>query len=166
MALTRAEDRLCLCGYRRKSRASEDSWYEICRRLLGKIGEEKQDGSIVYRTEQQIEAGKKDTVQPVKLRRPEFSWLSEPAPEEDPLSKPFTPSRPDDEDDVALVSPIGPNGKSRYRRGQVIHKLLQFLPDVRQADKAEVIAGFLEKNVPELPVGGEAENFRRSFAAS
>lgn len=150
VALTRAEDRLCLCGYRRKSRASEDSWYEICRRLLGKIGEEKQDGSIVYRTEQQIEARKKDTVQPVKLRRPEFSWLSEPAPEEDLLSKPFTPSRPDDEDDVALVSPIGPNGKSRYRRGQVIHKLLQFLPDVRQADKMEVIAGFLEKNVPEL----------------
>ena len=78
------------------------------------------------------------------MPRPEFSWISQAAPEEDALSRPYTPSRPDD-DEQALASPLGENGNSRYRRGRLIHKLLQFLPDVRSADKRQVVRDFLAK---------------------
>ena len=144
VALTRAEDRLCICGYRKKSKVSEESWYELCRRCFTGISEEKSDGTLVYETAQRLPAERKNEAVVKELQRPVFGWINEPAPEEGALSKPYTPSRPDDEEQP-LTSPIGDNGNSRYRRGRLIHKLLQFLPDVRTADKRQVIYDFLTK---------------------
>ena len=144
VALTRAEDRLCICGYRKKSKVSEESWYELCRCCFTGISEEKSDGTLVYETAQRLPAERKNEAVVKELQRPVFGWINEPAPEEGALSKPYTPSRPDDEEQP-LTSPIGDNGNSRYRRGRLIHKLLQFLPDVRTADKRQVIYDFLTK---------------------
>ena len=106
--------------------------------------EEKSDGTLVYETAQRLPAERKNEAVVKELQRPVFGWINEPAPEEGALSKPYTPSRPDDEEQP-LTSPIGDNGNSRYRRGRLIHKLLQFLPDVRTADKRQVIYDFLTK---------------------
>ena len=144
VALTRAEDRLCICGYRKKNKASDESWYELCRRCFAGISEKKSDGTLVYEKAQQLTVKENEPPAEKELPRPVFSWISQAAPEEDALSRPYTPSRPDD-DEQALASPLGENGNSRYRRGRLIHKLLQFLPDVRSADKRQVVRDFLAK---------------------
>lgn len=150
VALTRAEDRLCICGYRKKNKPKDESWYEICRRNLAQIGSEVAEGEIHYELAQQIEPKKVEISAAKELIRPNFPWLEQDAPEEDPLAKPYTPSRPDEDEDVAMVSPLSEDGSNRYRRGQIIHKLLQFLPDVHSADKGAIIREFLAKNAPEL----------------
>lgn len=145
VALTRAEDRLCVCGYRRKNKAAEDSWYEICKRTFAGICEEKEDGALVYETTQKVAVSFRDNSETRVFKRPNFEWLYEPAAEENPLAKPFTPSKPDDEEEEVFASPIGENGTNRYRRGRIIHKLLQFLPDVQGDNKSNIIGEFLAK---------------------
>ena len=49
-----------------------------------------------------------------------------------------------------MLSPIAVGDENRYRRGQVIHTLLQFLPDVRSVNKTRVMQEFLDANAPEL----------------
>ncbi len=150
VALTRAEDRLCICGYRKKNKAKEESWYEICRKTLEKLGDEKESGNIEYCVAQEAEPKEVEKVKSKKTELPDFTWIKNKAPEENPLAKPFTPSKPDeDEEELPLLSPIGENGQSRYRRGLLIHKLLQFLPDVKKEDKLAVIDEFLLKNAPD-----------------
>ena len=152
VALTRAEDRLCICGYRKKNKAKEESWYEICRKTLAKIGSEKENGDIEYNIAQEADPKEVKNVKNKSLELPDFAWIRNKAPEENPLSKPFTPSKPDeDEEELPLLSPIGDNGQSRYRRGSLIHKLLQFLPDVQKNDKSALIDEFLLKNAPDYP---------------
>lgn len=150
VALTRAEDRLCVCGYRNKTAVKEESWYEICKRSLESIGG-NDNGNICYEIPQQLDVKIGDKLQKTEVLQPDFPWITQPAAEENPLAKPYTPSKPEeDEAEIALVSPIGENGANRYQRGRVIHKLLQFLPDVESADKAMIIAEFLAKNAPDF----------------
>lgn len=108
-----------------KNKASDESWYELCRRCFTGISEKKNDGTLVYEKAQLLTVKENELPAEKELPRPVFSWISQAAPEEDALSRPYTPSRPDD-DEQALASPLGENGNSRYRRGRLIHKLLQF----------------------------------------
>ncbi len=158
VALTRAEDRLCICGYKSKNAIKGDCWYDVCRRNFAENAKEEDDGCMSVETEQEfVEPDEKkkqkvDVAGNKSLEVPE--WLFEPAPEEDLLAKPYTPSRPDEEDELsesALVSPIFKEDEHRFRRGRVIHKLLQFLPDVKQGDLRSVILDFLSANAADLP---------------
>lgn len=79
------------------------------------------------------------------------------------MARPLAPSKMDDEE-PALVSPLGSDGGSRYRRGLIIHKLLQFLPEVQDRNKSEIVAEFLEKNAPEL-FAGEKQRICREVLA-
>lgn len=150
VALTRAEERLCICGYQKATKPSEDSWYELCKQAFGKIAEEKEDGILNYEVKQQLvpENKIKDDVIPESL--PNLDWLKMKAPQDAPLAKPLSPSKLDEEEGIALVSPIGEDGRNCYRRGQIIHKLLQFLPEVQVLDKSIIIAEFLAKNAPDM----------------
>lgn len=149
VALTRAEDRLCICGYRGKNKANEESWYAICKRTLSGICEENSNGKLVYETAQQLDVDKQTENLSKGFLRPDFDWMNKPSPVEGALAKPFTPSRPDSDDEV-MASPIGADGTNRYRRGRIIHKLLQFLPDVKRPDKREIIREFLAKEAYDL----------------
>lgn len=150
VALTRAEDCLCLCGYAKKTKPQPDCWYELCAQQLSQIG--TQDGdNIVYETPQYNTP--KAEPQQVSTRQTVYypDWLKEEALAESPLAKPYTPSKPEvSDDDDALFSPLGHEDNHRYRRGTVIHKLLQFLPDVQSVDKMPVIEDYLRQNAADF----------------
>ncbi len=156
VALTRAEDRLCVCGYCGKQGVRDNSWYEICRRNFLRIGEENEEGGLVYQTKQEFLPEEKTFQNPEAGETFDFPWLNCPAPAEDALSKPYTPSRPED-DEPAVFSPVNSSDENRFRRGILIHKLLQFLPDVRSSDKGRIIDEFLTVNAPDV---SEEEVFR------
>lgn len=151
VALTRAEDRLCVCGYIKSGQPSEESWYDICAKSFGELGQTKEDGTICYEVSQQIENAPKASKNKVEQSLPDWAWIKNKPEAISPLSRPLTPSKLDEEnDDEIWASPLGDDGQSRYRRGQVIHKLLQFLPEVKNVDKTLVIGEFLHKNAPDL----------------
>ncbi len=151
VALTRAEDRLYICGYKGKTAVRDDSWYEICRRNLEKIGVEQADGTICYETRQAFDAAAESGQNEVREVPECGSWAFEEAPEEEALAKPYTPSKPDeDEEEPALLSPVCAGEENRYCRGQIIHRLLQFLPDIKEFGRDEAMRQFLEINAPEF----------------
>ena len=150
VALTRAEDHLCICGYCKKTKPRQDCWYDLCSRSLKNIAQEKKE-TLVYEVEQRSEPklNKEEIVHYDIQEAPQ--WLWEKPLQESPLMKPYTPSKPDETDEEdALFSPLIQIDNGRYRRGLIIHKLLQFLPDVLVDDKLPVIREFLRQNAPEF----------------
>lgn len=150
VALTRAEDRIYVCGYKGKNAVKDDSWYEICRRNFGKLGDEDENGVISYQTTQENILSSPVLATQKDKNIPSCEWLRKIPVDEGLLAKPYTPSRPDEEE-TAVVSPICTNDKNRFRRGILIHKLLQYLPDIQFSDKRKVIHDFLFVNAPDLP---------------
>lgn len=150
VALTRAEDVLCVCGYQRGSKLSDESWYAICKQALAAISSE-QNEKLVYEISQEATLPQsKDISAPLTIRA-DFPWLSEPAPVEAALSKPLTPSREDDEEEIS-ASPLDEKHPEYFRRGQIIHKLLQFLPSAKPEQREAKAAEFVAKqniNMPE-----------------
>lgn len=154
VALTRAEECLCLCGYKNaRSGNGEESWYEMCRNAFAKIAVEDKNSVMSYETAQKIDVKS----QPVKTKGdieidyPE--WLFQNAPAEGYLSKPLAPSHMDDDiDNEISLSPLEENvAVNAYRRGELMHKLLQYLPNTKEAERESLIANFLDKNAAEMP---------------
>ena len=152
VALTRAEDRLYICGYKGKNNPDERSWYELCRKTLEECGNAEADGSLSYTCAQENEVAEEKRKALPKEETPTEPWLWREALEESPLAKPYTPSHPDDEElDLPAASPLVDNGKY-YRRGLLMHRLLQFLPaDADITKKDSLIDSFLQKNAADMP---------------
>lgn len=127
VALTRAEDRLYIAGYKNKGQADEKSWYSLCEQTLNLIGS-KEDNIISYSCAQEVECEKKQTKQPADTDYAVQSWLYEDALKESPLSRPYSPSKPDEAEDFYVSSPLKDNS-FYYQRGLIIHSLLQYLPN-------------------------------------
>lgn len=151
VALTRAEERLCICGYKMHTTPSDESWYELCKANLAKIAVVDENGCCNYEVAQELKVETPEPVAPQADDCPELSWLHQAAQHENPLAKPLMPSKINETElETPVVSPITPSQSGCYRRGSIIHKLLQFLPDTDSADKSAVIREFLSRNAPEM----------------
>lgn len=128
VALTRAEDELYICGYSGSNKGSAaGSWYELCRVALENSGKKKSDGTIVYETSGEIKAPKKAQNSIIHTNFPPEDWIFTKAKAENALAKPYTPSKLNDGEEADSVSPLADKG-DYYKRGIIIHKMLQFLP--------------------------------------
>lgn len=147
VALTRAEDCLCICGFKNKNKPNEESWYETVKEAFGKIAIEDKQKNLVYKVEQQVEpeAIKKYEAKKVDLVIPE--WLQENPKEEGFMARPLTPSH-QDENFVSAISPLAENNNEKlYARGKIIHKILQFMPSVKDDKRESLIDKFLARQV-------------------
>ena len=143
VALTRAEDELYICGYGGSDKgANKDSWYEYCRKALEEQGIAVNNGGYVYEVAGDILPSKKAATVNDSPDISAESWIYTDAKPENPLSKPYTPSKLED-DDADGVSPLADNG-DYYKRGTIIHKLLQFLPQTSE-NKIEFAKKYLEQ---------------------
>ena len=141
VALTRAEDRLYVCGYHGSLGPSEDCWYSLIRDGLsiladpvhfdfGKLISRGWEGEgLRYETTQRRES-EKDIEDSGQIADSEAlpDWVHASAPREATPSKPLTPSRPFDGPPTS--SPLGDDDGRRFKRGLIIHRLLQTLPDL------------------------------------
>ncbi len=127
VALTRARDRLYICGYENRTKAQAGNWYDLIVSSLPQQADA--DGIIrIQSTQKRIVSSKsvkERTVADVILP----AWAkTAPAPEPLP-PRPLAPSRAVEtvfETDSPLTSDQG----KAMRRGAFIHQLLQYLPDV------------------------------------
>ena len=133
VALTRAEDELYVAGWRGAKEASEDCWYNLIKEGFDRLDSEThvEDGRDVARIDvvQTVEVTAADgsvDSSPAALTPPK--WLFEAMPIEPTPTKPLSPSRPDEE--PAVTGPLDRSGSKRFRRGNLLHALLQWLPDM------------------------------------
>lgn len=166
VALTRAEDRLYLCGWDNKNRRNPECWYDLVQTALADLGTDVTDPTLsalagddeitVWRhTSAQTEAPRPD--RPMDRHGPGAvgvpDWVHQPPPREPTPSRPLAPSKP-----VLVEPPVrspldgdADTDGQRFQRGRLIHTLLQLLPDVAPEDRAAAAARYLARPVWDLP---------------
>lgn len=143
VAMTRARDKLIMCGHKfGKKPYSKMSWYNKFELAFANLPEFKtreltanytgKEAAIAKiwgdEPNQQLTANKIIASKEIALPK----WVKTKPPQFDPPPKRIAPSILIDESEPAVISPTASNMKNRYRRGRLIHELLQNLPNVAQ----------------------------------
>jgi ATP-dependent helicase/nuclease subunit A len=170
VALTRAEDRLYICGWRGTQNAPDDCWYHLVHHGFSKVAD-------------RLAFDCTDTLGPegwsgvgYRLFRPQLvapeaqgkgrapladapalpAWYRRPAPVEPPGARPLTPSRPA-QAEPAVRAPIGADEGTRFQRGLLVHRLLQILPDLPREQRQAVCRRFLARPLHALDQSAQEE---------
>lgn len=161
VAMTRAADRLYVCGRKgaKGDNAYNVSWYKTIRDGLLQIPgcEELADESLRYETPQTKAPDKmKDSTARAAEIPAVPAWVFESAPEEAVPPRPLTPSRQlagEESGDKALaaLSPLAGGSQYRFLRGNLTHKLLQFLPQFPVEHREGAAREFMDRNGGGLP---------------
>jgi len=162
VAMTRAEDRLYVCGWNSRRGAPAGCWYKLVEQALPAVAEpvdfdftaDLPDGwagpGLRLRQPQlalpEMAPPDSELPSPVALLPP---WgTAPPLPEPQP-PRPLAPSRPA-EVEPTVRSPLGPDEGYRYHRGRIIHRLLQSLPDLPVESRPAAARRYLAQPLHEL----------------
>ncbi|NQU60700.1 MAG: double-strand break repair helicase AddA [Rhodospirillales bacterium] len=155
VAMTRARDRLYISGWETKRGRAEGCWYDLMEPALHALGEEidTPDGDTIWRlTAPQtgppdasgaIAQGKEKGKGKTKTESPP-DWAMALAPPEPEPTRPLTPSRPSEEE-PSVISPLEADDGARFKRGILVHRLLQSLPDIGPGDREAAARAFLAR---------------------
>ena len=173
VALTRAEDRLIVCGSLNNKQPKHDdiSWYASVKNGLmcmdhredewGKDTPYMIDGNdsvLIYETEQEQSGTSEpqDDIASIEYDIPH--WIKNPNAYEDEKIHIVKPSI-DEDSNVPVLSPLLNIDESyRFRRGNLTHDLLQYLPNIPNSDRENLGRIFLKKQASDLP-----ENIQHSI---
>jgi ATP-dependent helicase/nuclease subunit A len=166
VALTRAEDRLLVCGWQ-PARGKQECWYDLIRdgftTLSGHqtapfaaIAKPWDGDALSYATPQRDPP----VLERATEARPDaplpswagaaHAWLPEPPPPEPATPALLAPSRPQDNALGAVPQAASPlalrdaTGR-RFRRGQIMHALLQHVPNLPPSDRQAAAAAYLAR---------------------
>lgn len=164
VALTRAEDRLIVCGWENgRANRRSTTWYELIERGFTRLGVEMEPlgvAGVFPPTHRRIASPQR---RPPPGQKPDTAadlapppaWLGfdragrlQPPPAEPPRPRPLAPSRPE----TAAFGPVPPTlspqaqgaaPRSGLARGALIHSLLQYLPDLPPGARQRLGLAFL-----------------------
>jgi len=176
VALSRAQDRLYICGWQTRDPPNETCWHTLCRKglietarpfsfdttaLIGRDGWCGEGLRLVGA--QTAPAAVESPADAVRSRRPLPSWVRQlPPPEPDPPT-PLVASRPEG-DGPAAMSPLATAGRDRFKRGLLVHRLLQSLPELPAAEREIAARRFLAAPTHNLAVDAQDEIRRATLA--
>jgi ATP-dependent helicase/nuclease subunit A len=147
VALTRAGDRLYVCGYETTRGRPATCWYDLVADAFDRLGLPETatpDGPVrrLRMGGERVEAERADEAAPAAPPPP--AWLrAEPPPEPAP-ARPLAPSRPL-LPEMPVRSPLQAPDRDRFLRGTLIHRLLQWLPDVAPGERRDAALRFLRQ---------------------
>ena len=156
VAMTRAEDRLYVCGWRGRNEPPEECWYNTIAGAMPGIAERVGEGFRLETKQREKPETPRDAssvLPPPQRDRPD--WARGAPAREVPL-RPLQPSRPEGED-PPVRSPLTPDGRDAFRRGILIHRLMQALPDVAPERRRESALAYLAREGAERPEAIVAE---------
>jgi ATP-dependent helicase/nuclease subunit A len=174
VALTRAEDRLLVCGWAGAHTPKDECWHSVVRRGFEAAGADCEpfggwEGSAwrlhaVQTLPPDAASAAAETQHdqtPAAWMGSAPAWRAAAPPSEPPRPTPLAPSRPEGVglgNVPAAESPLAERdvAGNRFRRGQLIHSLLQHLPLVDVDSRWAAAVRFLDKPGHALPMG-EAE---------
>ena len=142
VALTRARDRLVVCGFENRHGTKEGSWYHLAAEaaktlVMQPTADGLGFGTLAMTTSKKTQAREDSISLPDWARRP-----ASPEPERPRLIRPS-----DATDGSATVSPLA---AQRFKRGLVVHALLARLPDVPPQDRERLALAFVRaKGMPD-----------------
>ncbi|SIR28936.1 DNA helicase/exodeoxyribonuclease V, subunit A [Rhizobium sp. RU35A] len=173
VGMTRAADRLILCGYRGK-RDNEDSWLAMVERALGAdtahceparfSGPDGEWGGYRWRMAsgpQRVlkrEPNAADATDPAADALPDA--LFRPLPPLPPLPRPLSPSGAgimieEEDGEAPFVSPLfgeQPVGSRALQKGRLTHRMLQMLPAFPPAEQEDAARRYLARTAGFWPV--------------
>ena len=149
VALTRARDRLVVCGFEGKRGMKDGSWYTLAQRAAEEIGvtltRSGETIRVVGETDETVAGTPAATVATAPAAP---SWLATPAPRDAPAPLLVRPFDAAGMEEPATLSPLADN--KRFRRGLLVHALLAHLPEVAKDEREALARQFLRlRNVPD-----------------
>lgn len=164
VAMTRAEDRLYIAGYKGTKAILEESWYHYISRAFDSLSGVETIGALRRYTNaasappDRVRDQQEQTSAPGDIP----AWLFRPAPPEADPPRPLVPSRPAQSDaDIPVLSPLKGQDNNRFKRGNLTHKLLQILPELPAAERSGAMQRYLSRPAhkldPETQAGIAAE---------
>ncbi len=170
VAMTRAEDRLYVCGHRGTREAPKGNWYELVAAAMPAIADRVEidlkalspagwtGEGFRLATAQRARPerlGDDRAAAPVPLRdRPDWA-TGAPPPETTP--RPLSPSRPDGEEPPVTPPLAAGDGGASFRRGILIHRLLEALPALAPEARPAAAAAYLARPAHRLDAAARAE---------
>ena len=153
VALTRARDRLIVCGVKTADQFHRGSWHEIASRALERpeLAEETrviEDEGLSRFGADPLTAITRAPAVETAMALP--AWARRFAPPEPLVVRYASPSTFVDAEKGPAPSPLAErDGLGRFRRGILIHRLLQLLPDLPAEARAKAAASLLARE-PDL----------------
>jgi ATP-dependent helicase/nuclease subunit A len=162
VALTRAEDRLVVCGWKPKNKPNDACWYNLIARGFARLVEMEEGEAAYYSSPQTAPPDKERAVTAPPDAGELPSYLGVPPQPEPARPQPLAPSRPEGVEFGPLPPSASPlvrveEGADRFQRGQLTHSLLQHLPSLPEADWHDAAVRFLCKPAHHLPHATAAE---------
>ncbi len=177
VGLTRAQDRLYICGWQTLKSPQQLCWHFLCHAGLQKcaqpfdfdtrllIGEA--DGwsgeGLRIESRQTAPPRREPAITAAAGDGPPPDWATRPPPPEPDPPRPLFPSRPSGDEPPAL-SPLNLGGRDRFKRGLLVHRLLQSLPELPAVDRAMAARRFLALPTHGLPVAEQDDICRETLA--
>jgi ATP-dependent helicase/nuclease subunit A len=180
VALTRARDRLYICGFEGNTAPPPESWYNLIRAALSdRLAEATAaDGGTVWR----LTSPQSAAPEPVGARAPALAprlalpaWAKRPAPRDPLLGVPLAPSRlaplssnrdggdqphPDGPAEPPSLAPSALVEDARFLRGTLTHALLEHLPSLDPEEWPAAAKAFVAARAARLP-----ESVRKGIVA-
>lgn len=142
VAITRARDRLYICGFESKNGVRDGCWYRLAENAMARLGAKAggKNGAIYVLGDELEDDTLAAESEGPKILRP--AWMCDAPPPEPERPRLI---RPSDEiaGEPAVMAPTGPGNGPRFRRGLLIHTLLARLPEVGPAERPEIARAFL-----------------------
>jgi ATP-dependent helicase/nuclease subunit A len=163
VAMTRAADRLVVCGYR-GVRLNTDTWHAMISAAMseshphvstatfaGPDGEWQAFKWRVPTIERRFERA--DAVEQAAKREPLPVDLDKPLPPQQQLPRPLSPSGAgtiidEDADNLLVTSPLfsnKPKSDRALQKGRLLHRMLQVLPDMPASEQADAARRYAER---------------------
>ncbi len=165
VAMTRAADHLVVCGYRGQ-KDNPECWHAIvkaalannddhCKPELFRADGEEWQGLVWRKSEARSAPAPRKVVEPAQQEGDALpAGLLEPLPALPSLPRPLSPSGAgtiidDGADDLAVRSPLfgekADVSSLALQRGRLVHRMLQALPDLPEAEREEAARRYAER---------------------
>jgi ATP-dependent helicase/nuclease subunit A len=161
VAMTRAADHLIVCGAEGERKPPEGCWYQLIRRALDPYLVEETDGDekvLLFRKVAPVAA---PTPPRTAIEAPEPAqfptWLREPAALQSPQPSPLSPSHAYAEHEGRTAPGAPRDRRSALRRGEIVHRLMQSLPDLAPAARKPAMERYLNNAARKLSPSEQAE---------
>ncbi len=149
VAMTRAKDELYICGFETKNGRQKECWYDLARDALAGESDEiaaGTDGRSLLRLRFQTggetpEPDGDGAAQRAKAAPALPGWLGRaPGAEAASISAPAPSGGA-----AAGLAPFTGGGRNRFRRGNLVHLLLEYLPELAPAERRQRARRFLAR---------------------
>jgi ATP-dependent helicase/nuclease subunit A len=155
VAMTRAEDRLYVCGWKTKQAGSAVTWYDMIHAGVTSIPHAIDDEPLLHGVTAKTDVFRLISTQDEKPKAgegprataiplPLSAWAKAPPAREPTPPSPLAPSVAS-RIDPAVFSPLKDLGAQRFQRGIIIHRLLQTLPELPRERRPAAAAAFVAR---------------------